>query len=147
MTSITIPSTALPASLVALIAPIAEALTLLDDTNHLIIEAVGSNRFVQFATCETILRGESKGEEYLEGSDVLSPADVSWLTGHGWNVPDEGGNYWRHWDPATPPTDHLAAATVAIATLHMVHGVTDAAQLGFFDNNGNLVGQLRGVIR
>lgn len=141
------PSTTLPASLVALIHPIAEALTLLDDTNHLIIEAIRSNRFVQFATCETILRGESKGEVYLEESDVLSPVDAAWLTGHGWNVPDEGGNYWRHWDPVTPPTDHLAAATVAIATLHRVHGVTDAVQLGFSDNNGDLVGRLCGAIR
>lgn len=147
MSGITTPSTTLPASLVALIPPIAEALTLLDDTNHLIIGAIRSNRFVQFATCGTILRGESTGEEYLEAFDVLSPADVTWLTGHGWNTPDEGGNYWRHWDPATPPADHLAAATVSIVTLHMVHEVTNAAQLSFSDNNGNLVGLLRGAIR
>lgn len=147
MTDITTCNEAPPASLLALIPTIAEALTRLDDTHHLIISVRDSHRFVQFATCETILRGESKGERYLEGADRLSSADVAWLTGHGWNVPDEGGNYWRHWDPVTPPIDHHAAATVAVVTLHMVHGVTDARQLTFDENNSRLVDLFAEVTR
>ncbi len=132
-----------PASLVALVPALAEALALLDDTHHVIISQKGSNRYMQFAAFGANLRGESVGDAYLEGAEMLSPEELAWLGGHGWNDPDVGGNYWRHWEPA----DFLAAATVAIVTLHMVHHVWYVGTLDLHSDDPEVLDVLtRGVV-
>jgi len=117
----------LPEDLAAFVPMLAEALSLLDDAHHLGIEVDGTRRYMQFAAFDGNLRAETVGNTYLVGCDILDAGELAWLAAHGWNDPDEGGNHWRHWEPA----DFLAAATVTVVTLHQIHGVDDLRELLF----------------
>lgn len=131
-------SKALPASLVTAIPIIAEATALLDDEHHLIIEAPGKNRYVQFAAFLPNLRGETVGNYYLEADSEatpLTPGEIAWQSAHGWCEPDESNNWWHHWEPA----DYQAAATAAIVTLHAIHGATDASQLRYLSDDPRII--------
>lgn len=134
------PPTALPATLAAAVPRLAESLALLDDAHHLVISVKGSKRYVQFAAFGPNLRGESVGNTCLRGPAQLGVGDLLWLADHGWHDPDEGGNHWRHWEPA----DHLAAATVALVTLHVVHGVDHVGQLVFQSEDPRVIDAFAG---
>jgi hypothetical protein len=117
----------IPASLVAVADRLGYAFRALTDDNQLIISVASSPRYMQFVEFDGALRGESVGDAYIADDAPLTDFDRAWLSKHGWNEPDEGGNYWRHWDPADPE----GAATVAVVTLYTVHGVTEPGQLMF----------------
>ena len=114
-----------PDDLAVLVPMLADALSRLDDEHHLEIMVIGTGRYLQFAAFDENLRAETVGNTYLKGCELLDAGALAWLAAHGWNDPDEGGNHWRHWEPA----DFLAAATVTVVTLHQVHGVDDPRQL------------------
>lgn len=118
-------SRVLPPSLVLLIPELAEILAGLHDQSHLVIEVLGTGRYLQLATCGDLLRGESVGERYLERGNELDEDDLAWMRAHGWNDPDRSGNHWHHWSTS----ETLAAATAAVVTLHRVHGVRSPSRL------------------
>ncbi|MEQ8717720.1 MAG: hypothetical protein RIE08_08925 [Acidimicrobiales bacterium] len=116
---------------------LAAAIGQLTDETHLTISRPGSenyvddegrNRFVQFAHFGGNIRAESVGPMYLTAGDGLSTDDLAVLRGLGWQDPDEGGNYWRHWEV---PVDFHDVASVTLATLERVHGAIHPGQLGF----------------
>lgn len=130
--------TAVPATLAGFVPTLAESLALLDDEHHLVVSVARATRYIQFAAFWPNLRAESVGNTYLRGGDQLGPGDLAWLVDHGWRDPDEGGNHWRHWEPA----DHPAAATAAMVTLHVVHGVQHLDQLVFQSDDPQIIDAL-----
>lgn len=114
------------------------ALAALSNDSFLLMTIASSPRYLQFVEFDGAIRGESIGDQYIEGDAQLSTGDRAWLLAHGWNEPDEGGNYWRHWDPADPD----AASTVAVVTLFSVHGVTDAGDLMFKSDDPTVLAEL-----
>ena len=115
----------LPDDLAGVVPGMAGALSLLDDWTHLVVSVAGSRRYVQFAAYGPNLRAETVGNAWLPSEQRVTPVEHAWLVGHGWNEPDEGGNYWRHFEPAS----HYSAAAAAIITLHAIHGVQGLAEL------------------
>lgn len=104
---------------------LASILAGLDEGSFLWLTKRGTGRYVQFIAYDSGLRGETVGNTYLDGDDQLGATDLAWLAHHGWRDPDEYGNHWREWEPANP----LAAATAAVVTLHLIHGLERLSEL------------------
>jgi hypothetical protein len=69
---------------------------------YLILEKIGTGRYVQFLTHEgSWLRGEAVGDRYLQGHAPISPDEHQRLCDLGWNPPEDEpggcGNYWVDW--------------------------------------------------
>lgn len=117
----------LPEAMAAFVPELRDRLAALGEEAPLIVSIWDSYRYIQYATFDgkANLRAESVSNQYLYDGELLNGAELLWLRNHGWNEPDEGGNYWRHWEPA----DHTVAALVGVVTLHLIHGVTTPEQL------------------
>lgn len=122
---------ALPTALAAAVGVLAAALAGLHDGSFFTLSVRGTDRYVQFFSYDVGLRGETIGNTYLSGHGQLGVGDLGWLAHHGWHDPDEGGNHWREWEPANP----LAAATVAVVTLHLIHWVEHPSELEIDSND------------
>ncbi len=125
---------------------LAAVLAGLDEGSFLWLTKRGNSRYVQFIAYESGLRGETVGNTYLDRDDQLSAIDLAWLAHHGSHDPDECGNHWREWEPANP----LAAATAAVVTLHLIHGLErlTAIKVGATDHHAiRALTKLRGECR
>lgn len=119
---------AVPTELVELIPTITGQLARLnDDDPYFFIEMPHIGRYMQFAAFGPNLRGETVGNTNIAEGTEMHAQELAWLTGHGWNDPDECGNHWRHWRPSDPDQ----AALVTVVTLHQVHHITRASQIDF----------------
>ncbi len=129
-----------PAPPVAGIVPhLAEVLRRLKDDSHLVINVLGSVRYVQFATFRPNLRLETIGIRYLErDNDAMTVDHLVWLAYQGWHDADDGGNLWREWIPA----DEDEAAAAAVEVLVKVHGVTDIDQIWFHSEDDDALAAL-----
>ncbi len=128
-------------ALAAAVDVLAAALAGLHDGSFFTLSVRGTDRYVQFFSYDVGLRGETIGNTYLSGHGELGVGDLGWLAHHGWHEPDEGGNHWREWEPANP----LAAATVAVVTLHLIHCVEHPSELEIDSNDDRTLWALAGL--